>query len=93
MAVMGLNKRTPIGVPWLVDAGFKKETTDEGDYYFVLEFNDEKYCDLSLMSDDKNGFLEVVLFPYEEWFRYRYVVDVERLYFGLTGTQIKGGTS
>src|SRR5690554_1118315 len=43
---------------WLVDLGFTKEVlSDESGYYYTLDFNDDKYCDLSIVSGDKNGFI------------------------------------
>jgi hypothetical protein len=75
---------------WLNDFGFKKEVlSDDSGYYYTLELNDNKYCDLSISSRDKKGFIEVTLFPYEEWFRYRYVHELQNLFFAITGTELE----
>lgn len=75
---------------WLDDFGFKKEgLSDDSAYYYTLELNDNKYCDLSISSCDKNGFIEVTLFPYEEWFRYKYVHELQNLFFAITGRELE----
>lgn len=75
---------------WLIDFGFKKEVlSDDSGYYYTLELNENKYCDLSISSGDKNGFIEVTLFPYEEWFRYKYVHEFQNLFFAITGTELE----
>ena len=75
---------------WLIDFGFKKEVlSDDSAYYYTLELNDNKYCDLSICSGDKNGFIEVTLFPYEQWFRYKYVHELQNLFFAITGRELE----
>jgi len=75
---------------WLNDFGFKKEVlSDDSGYYYTLELNKNKYCDLSIISGDKNGFIEVTLFPYEEWFRYKYVHELQNLFFAITGKELE----
>lgn len=83
----------PLTEEILLKCGFEKElldpsNPDEGVYY-ALEFSGEKYCDLSLISCDKNGFLEVGLFPYEEVFRYRYLHQLQNLVHSLTGKELE----
>lgn len=74
---------------WLIDFGFKKEDLiDNSGYYYTLELSDSKYCDLSLSSGDKNGYIEVTLFPYEDYFRYKYVHELQNLFFAITGQEI-----
>lgn len=72
-------KQTPITEQHLIDRGFEKEVIDHESRYLQFAFNDEKYCDLALVTGDKNGFLEVCLFPYENFFRFQYIEDVDRL--------------
>lgn len=75
---------------WLIDFGFKKELlSDESGYYYTLELNDNKHCDLSISSGDKNGYIEVTLFPYEEWFRYKYVHELQNVVFAITGKELE----
>jgi len=75
---------------WLVDFGFKKNVlSNDSGYYYTLELNEDKYCDLSIISGDKNGFVEVTLFPYEDWFRYKYVHELQNLFFATTGNEIE----
>lgn len=76
---------------WLIDFGFKKEVlSDDSAYYYYLNLNNEKYCHLAILSGDKNGFIEAVtLFPYEDWFRYKYVHELQNLYHAITGTELE----
>jgi len=82
-------KPIPLTEEWLLKFGFKKELlSDDSSYYYSLGFNENKYCDLSICSCDKNGFIEVTLFPYEDWFRYKYLHQLQNLYFTLTGEEL-----
>lgn len=75
---------------WLNIFGFKKEVlSDNGGYYYTFELNENKHCDLSISGGDKNGFVEVSLFPYEEWFRYKYVHELQNLFFAITGAELE----
>lgn len=58
-------------------------------HYYTLELNENKYCDLSICSGDKNGFIEATLFPYEDWFRYKYVHELQNLFFAITGRELE----
>lgn len=80
----------PLTEEWLLKFGFKKETLgdDEG-FFYSYRLKNDVYCDLSFLSGDKNGYLEVTLFPYEQWFRYRYIHQLQNLYFALTGEELK----
>jgi hypothetical protein len=85
-----MTKAIPITEKWLNDFGFKKEVlSDNSAHYYILELNETKYCDLAIISSDKNGFIEVALFPYEEWFRYKYVHELQNLYFAITGRELE----
>lgn len=80
----------PLTEKWLNVFGFKKKVlSDDSEYYYTLELNDNKYCDLAIISGDKNGFIEVTLFPYEEWFMYKYVHELQNLFFAITGTELE----
>ena len=80
----------PLTEQWLIDLGFEKNIlSDDSGYYYTLELNEGKYCDLAIVSGDKNGFVEATLFPYEEWFRYKYVHDLQNLFFALTGSELE----
>jgi hypothetical protein len=78
----------PLSEDWLIRFGFEKEVFWDGNYY-TLELNDNKYCDLCIVNGDKNGFIEVTLFPYEEWFRYKYVHELQNLFAALTGRELE----
>ena len=88
------NRKSVYGVPiseiWLIKFGFKKELlSDASGYYYTLEFVKDKYCDLSISSGDKNGFIKVTLFPYDEWFRYKFVHELQNLFFAITGNELE----
>lgn len=75
---------------WLIDFGFNKEVlSDESAYYYTLNLKNEKYCDLSIFSGYKNGFVEAALFPYEDFFRYKYVHELQNLYHAITGQELE----
>ena len=79
----------PLTEEWLIDLEFKKKVLgDNLGYYYTLDLNDEKHCDLSIFSGDRNEFVEVALFPYEDFFRYKYVHELQNLYYTLTGQEL-----
>ena len=83
-------KPIPLTEDRLLEFGFKKEVlSDDSGYYYALEFNENKYCDLSICSGDEKGFIEAVLFPYEEWFRFKYVHELQNLFFAITGKELE----
>ena len=67
--------------------GFKKEWLDEGNRgegsYFTLALSNNKRCDLSFISGDKNGIMEVCIFPYTDDFRVQYVHELQNWYSAL----------
>lgn len=93
-------KPEPLSFQWLENFGFKKSLLEEGNpeegYYYSLHLSDDKYCNLSILSDDKNGYVEACLFPYEESFRVRYVHQLQNLFYAIIGKElrhIKSGSS
>lgn len=74
---------------WLLKLGFEKQDlgNNEG-FYYTYEINDDVYCDLAFISGDKNGYLEVCLFPYDNWFRYKYVHEIQNIFYDLTGAEL-----
>lgn len=78
---------------WLENFGFKKSLLDEGNssegFYYSLRLSEDKYCDLSVLSGDKNGYVEVCLFPYEENFRMKYVHQLQNLFYAITGKELR----
>ena len=76
----------------LEKCGFEKSLIDEsnpGDgCYYSMKIIDDKHCDLSFISGDKNGILEVCLFPYETWFIFQYIHQLQNLYYALTGKEL-----
>lgn len=79
----------PLTEEILIKAGFKQNQMDGDEFYYSCDLKDDVYCDLSLINGDKSGYLEAILFPYESWFRYRYVHQLQNLYFALTGKELK----
>ena len=78
----------PLTPEILEKCGFVCENANEDDRYYHLRLKNEKYCDLSLVIGDKNGICEVTLFPYEDYFRYQYLHQIQNLYFALTGEEL-----
>ena len=79
----------PLSSEILEKCGFICENANEDDRYYHLRLSNEKYCDLSFITGDKNGFMEVCLFPYETYFRYQYLHQIQNLYFTLTNEELK----
>jgi len=78
----------PITPEMLEAYGFEKNDMGEGEAYYSLRLSDERYCDLALITGDKNGFMEVCLFPYEDFFRVRYEHQMLAMYKGITGKDL-----
>ena len=82
----------PLTPDILEKAGFLKYLVDESEpeagYYYHKEITDDKYCDLSFITGDKNGITEVCLFPYETWFRVQYLHQLQNLTQALTSTEL-----
>ena len=75
--------------PEMLEAyGFEKNDMGEGEFYYSLRLSDERYCDLALITGDKNGCMEVFLFPYEDFFRVRYEHEMLAMYKGITGKDL-----
>ena len=66
---------------------FDKGTKDEFIYY-TKKFNDDKYCDLCLISGDKNGFIEACLMPYDNIIHYQYEHQVQNVFSGIVGERL-----
>ena len=79
----------PLTPEILEKCGFVCENANEDDRYYHLRLSNEKYCDLSFIIGDKNGFTEVCLFPYENVFRYQYLHQIQNIYFCLCGEELK----
>lgn len=88
-----LCKGIPLTPDILEKLGFEKELLEKNNpeegYYYFLRLSDDKYCDLSFISGDKNGFLEVCLFPYSDQFRFQYLHQLQNLYYALTGKELE----
>ena len=78
----------PITPEMLEAYGFEKNDMGEGEVYYSLRLSDERYCDLSLITGDKNGCMEVCLFPYEDFFRVCYEHQMLAMYKGITGKDL-----
>ena len=76
--------------PEMLEAyGFKKNDIGEGEVYYSLQFSDNPYCDLAFITGDKNGFMEVALFPHEDFFRVQYEHQMLAMYKGITGKDLQ----
>jgi hypothetical protein len=78
----------PVTEKILEDSGFKKTDMGNNEFYYSLDLGNHEYNDLALITGDKNAFLEVFLFPYED-FRYRYVHEIQNLYFSITKKELE----
>jgi hypothetical protein len=83
-----LTEPNPITPEMLEAYGFEKIKTNPIKVYYLLRLSDERYCDLALIDGDKNGFMEVCLFPYEDFFRVRYEHQMLAMYKGITGRDL-----
>lgn len=76
---------------WLEKLGFIKtpleETNPGAGHYYELALSDDKYCDLALLEGDRNDFVEVCLFPYEN-IRFRYVSEIQNVFYAITGKEL-----
>ena len=68
--------------------GFEKNDMGEGQSYYSLRLSDDPYCDLALIEGDRNGCMEVALFPYEDFFRVQYEHQMLAMYKGITGNDL-----
>jgi len=59
--------------------------------YYSFDLSDNKYCDLALLEhsqkDDK--FYKIGLFPYEEWFNFQYIHELQNIIFDLTNKELE----
>ena len=73
----------------LEKCGFEKYIDNSDDLtYYTMKLNDEKKCELALSSGDKNGICEVTLSPYEDYFRYQYLHQIQNIYFSITQKEL-----
>ena len=83
-----LTEQNPITPEMLEAYGFEKNDMGEGESYYSLRLSDERYCDLAFIDGDRNGCMEVCLFPYEDFFRVRYEHELLAMYKGITGKDL-----
>jgi len=83
-----LTELKPITPAMLQAYGFEKNDMGEGEVYYSLRLSDDPYCDLALIDGDRNGCMEVCLFPYEDFFRVRYEHELLAMYKGITGNDL-----
>jgi hypothetical protein len=84
-------KGVKLSFEWFKKLGFEKHWLDEekhedGHYYF-LRLSNLIYEDIGLVSGDKNGIVECVLFPYDS-IRFKYVHEVQNIYHAITGKEL-----
>ena len=90
-------KPIPITEEWLLEFGFTPTTCSDKPIwsenyhdltYYDLKLSKDKYTDLSLLSSYiENENITVELFPYEV-FKYKYVHQLQNLYFALTNEEL-----
>jgi hypothetical protein len=87
----------PLSPEVLTACGFEKKyldrkKVDEGCYYekevCSKYYGENYYCDLTFITGDKNGFLEVCLLPVEQSVRVRYLHELQNLFYCLTGEEL-----
>jgi hypothetical protein len=87
----------PLSPEVLTACGFEKKyldrkKVDEGCYYekevCSKYYGENYYCDLTFITGDKNGFLEVCLLPVEESVRVRYLHELQNLFYCLAGEEL-----
>jgi len=83
-----LTEPKPITPEMLEAYGFDKNDMGEGEFYYSLRFSDNPYCDLAFITGEKDGCMEVALFPYEDFFRVRYEHQMLAMYKGITGKDL-----
>ena len=80
-------KPIPLTEEWLIKLNFEKhyhlDDQPEQGYYFTLEFFNNTYEDLCLISNED---LTVELFPFSQV--YNYVHEVQNLYHAITGKEL-----
>ena len=87
------NHTSPIELneQWLIDLGFEKILFYDIDgHYYKLELSDEPFNDLYLLSDEglDGNFSSVEIIEHSDTFKYKYVHQVQNLYFALTGKEL-----
>ncbi len=75
----------PLTEEWLLKLGFEKNIGVFDNIYYSKKLNNDKYCDLSLISSNASCDLGVYLFPYDPYFVFESVHQLQNLYFALTG--------
>ena len=66
-----------------------KQFDDDAEYYY-FDLYDDKFCDLALIThlyDD--DLCRLGLFPYERWFTFQYVHELQNIFFDLTKEEFK----
>lgn len=81
-------KGIPLTPEVLEACGFDSNFLDENCNYYTHELNGDFHCNLSIIEGDKNGYCEACLFPYEDWFRWRYLHQLQNAIFALTGEEL-----
>lgn len=72
----------------LEKCGFVKNTTDDGTAYYNLKFNDEPFCDLSLLGREENGVYVVMLYPYLDEFKYHSLHQIQNIFYSITQKEL-----
>lgn len=82
----------PLTEEWLERMGFDKKGDEEWTYH-TKKLHNDKYCELSLIEEyeedipDKSKIL-VCIFPYAEYFKFKFVHQIQNVYFDLTGEEL-----
>ena len=73
----------PISENWLIRMGFKRMC-----HQYCLSLIGDDFYDFTMISEQGKGFSEVVLYPFEDFRKYKYVHEVQNLYFAITGNEL-----
>lgn len=79
----------PLTPEILEKCGFEKGYTDDKELYYTLELSPDIYCDLCLISGIETKYTIVKLLPYDRNFKFKYLHQLQNLFYALTGEELK----
>lgn len=74
---------------WLERLGFTKVSFDDGTdgHYYEINLSDDPHYDIALLEGDKDGVVEVFLFPYDN-IRFQYIHQIQNVFYAITGKEL-----
>ena len=86
IGVVDWNNLNPVKIneDWLRLLGFEKQ--GEIETYYSMRLDSDKYCDLALISNEEKTC--VYLFPYDNFFKFEYVHQIQNIYFDLKNKEL-----